>query len=91
MATTPPDSLSDTAVCLQITHPPNVISLETKSFLVPCVKELRNGLDLQHKILKLTFNQIIVTSRQIYLFAFICKQREKEVSKPNNFLVFCRK
>lgn len=78
MAMTPPDSLSDTAVCLQITHPPNVISLETESFLVPCVKERRNGLDLQHKILKLAFNQIIVTSRQISLFAFISKQWQKK-------------
>lgn len=68
MAMTPPVSLSEVAVCLQITHPPNTLSLGSNSFLVPFRQECRNGLDLQHRTLEITLNQIITSSRQRSLF-----------------------
>lgn len=68
MAMTPPVSLSEVAVCLQITHPPNTLSLGSNSFLVPFRQECRNGLDLQHRTLEITLNQIITSSRQRLLF-----------------------
>lgn len=76
MAMTPPDSLSVTAVCLQITHPPNAISVENCSCLVSCIQECRNGLDLQHRTLEITLNQIITSSSQRLLFTFcLCNAR----------------
>lgn len=61
---TPPDSLSEAAVCLQITHPPNTISLGSDSFLISFIQECRNGLDLQHKTVEIMLNQVITSSRQ---------------------------
>lgn len=79
MAMTPPDSLSETAVCLQITHPPNAISMENDSFLVSCIQECRNDLDLQHRTLEITLNQIITSSSQRLLFTFcLCKTKKKK-------------
>lgn len=79
---TPPDSLSETAVCLQITHPPNAISMENDSFLVSCIQECRNDLDLQHRTLEITLNQIITSSSQRLLFTFcLCKTKKKKKKK----------
>jgi len=78
MTTTPPDSLSETTVFPQITHASNAVSMKNDSCLVSCVQGRRNGLDLQHRTLEITLNQIITSSSPRLLFTFyLCKTTEK--------------
>lgn len=91
MAVTPPDSLSDRVHCLLAENTSSKCYLCGNQIISGTIhKRIQNGLDKLHRVLKLAFDQIIFSSSQRQLFAFIYMQPQKDF-KVKHSVVFCRK